>query len=90
MSVTVEKRQAGAGERISIVAPYGTGGEYHNGDVLTVTHRELGGVKVEENDMLIADREYVVIREDRTYHQDLSEEIELLKKRVAALERGEA
>jgi len=59
------KRPAKVGEKIKIVAPYLTAGEYHKGDILTVTEvkdcLEVGAVRVEGVDITIALREYVVL-----------------------------
>ncbi|QDX93614.1 hypothetical protein EEL30_15710 [Brevibacillus laterosporus] len=58
-----EKRAATVGERILIVAAEQTGGEYNNGSVLTVkgTLGEFDCVYVNGHDLIIYDREYVVL-----------------------------
>lgn len=58
-----EKREAKVGEHILIIAAYVTGGLYGNGSVLTVRRalNMLGFVYVNEHDMAVLSREYVVI-----------------------------
>ncbi|MCR8997916.1 hypothetical protein NW825_23835, partial [Brevibacillus laterosporus] len=58
-----EKREAKVGERILIIAAEVTGGLYDNGSVLTVkiAPNTLGFVYVNEHDLAVLYREYVVI-----------------------------